>query len=116
MSPYLPLHLKWRFTTKEGRAQFKSLFYRIYINVFAIFLEIPILPFGFDKDTLNLYYHGDEIFWIWPWRRDYFKKKYNNGKPWMSLNCNGSFNSLAEIDEFWNSYWKACEQKDIKND
>lgn len=118
MSPYLPLNLKWRFISKEGRAQFKSLFYRIYINIFGIFLRIPILPMGIDKDSLSLYYKGDDIFWIWPWRRWYFIKQYNNHKKFMSLTSLGSFDTLKEIDDFWKEYYEACYKsylKDFKN-
>ena len=111
MSKYLPLNLKWQFLTKEGRAQFKSFFYRIYINIFGIFLRIPILPLAIDKDCLTFYRRGDDIFYIWPWRRWYFKQHYNNDKKFMSLNSHGTFDSLKEIDEFWASYYKACEEK-----
>jgi len=91
MSKYLPLNLKWRFSTKEGRAQFKSLFYRIYINIFAIFLRIPILPMGFSWKwkTIDIYYKGDDLIC-------YFKK----GKvKYQSITSLGQFNSLKEIDE-----------------
>lgn len=34
----------------------------------------------------------------------------------MSLNCNGSFNSLREIDELWERYWKACQEAQERED
>lgn len=37
-------------------------------------------------------YKGDEICW--------------NGKQYISLLCEGEFNSLEEMDEFWISYFE----------
>lgn len=102
MSKYLPLNLKWRFFTKNGRAQFKSLFYRIYINIFGIFLRIPILPMGVDfkGKTFDIYYKGDNLIC-------YFKK----GKlRYQSLVSSGQFNSLKEINEFWKRYYEDCKR------
>ena len=36
-------------------------------------------------------YKGDEICW--------------NGKKYISLICEGEFDSLEEMDQFWNEYW-----------
>mgnify|MGYP001602951501 CR=1 FL=1 len=93
MSKYLSLNLKWSFFTKNGRAQWKSLIYRIYINLFSIFLRIPILPLSFDWKfkTLDCYYKGDEIM-------IYVKK----GKlRYISILSECNFNSLKKIDSFW---------------
>ena len=100
MSKYLSLDLKWSFFTKNGRAQWKSLIYRIYINLFGIFLRIPILPLSFDWKfkRLNCYYKEDEIM-------IYVKK----GKlRYISICASGNgnfgdvtFNSLKEMDDFW---------------
>ena len=101
MSPYLPLNLKWRFFTKEGRAQFKSLFYRIYINIFGIFLKIPILPLSFSwkYKELDIWYRGDTVI-------IYYKKGI---RKYISINCEGEFQSLAAIDKFWKDYFNACK-------
>jgi hypothetical protein len=96
MSKYYPLNLKWRFFTREGFAQPKSLFYRIYINVFGIFFKIPILPlsFSFKQKTIDIWYKGDQIIIL-----------YKNGiRKYLSIGCEGEFNSLKEIDKFWNDY------------
>lgn len=38
-------------------------------------------------------YKGDEICW--------------NGEQYVSLGCEGGFNSLELLDEFWEDYFKA---------
>lgn len=110
MSKYLSLNLKWSFFTKEGRAQYKSLVYRIYINIFGIFLRIPVLPLSFDwkYKTLDCWYKGDTIM-------IYIKKgrlRYIS----VCASGNGSFgdttfNSLKEIDDFWKSFKLEEENK-----
>ncbi len=108
MSPYLPLNLKWRLTTKEGRCQWKSGLYRIYINIFGIFLKIPILPMSFSwkYKTFDFYYKGDDIF-------IYLKK----GKiRYYSITSNGVFDSLKEIDKSWKEYYDYCEKHPVKYD
>ena len=109
MSKYLPLNLKWCFFTREGRAQLKSLIYRIYINLFSIFLRIPILPLSFDWKfkTLNCYYKGDEIM-------IYIKK----GKlRYISICASGNgdfgditFSSLKEMNDFWENIPNQIEE------
>ena len=96
MSPYLPLNWKWRITTKEGRCQWKSGLYRIYINIFGIFLRIPILPLSFSwkYKQLEIYYKGDTVI-------IYCKKGI---RRYISINCEGEFQSLAAIDKFWKEY------------
>ena len=98
MSPYLPLNLKWRLTTKEGRCQWRSGLYRIYINIFAIFLRIPILPLSvsFKYKTLDFYYHGDTII-------AYIKK---GRVRYQSIGCEGTFDKLSDIKKFWNEYYE----------
>lgn len=100
MSRYLPLNLKWRFTTWNGFIQWRSLVYRIYINIFSIFLRIPILPMGFDKIGFDFYYKGDTVIWSW-------KKK-----KWISCGFSGNgqfgdacFNTLKDLDNEWNKYF-----------
>lgn len=104
MSRYLPLNLRWRFTTWNGFIQWRSLLYRIYINIFGIFLKIPILPMGFSWQfkEIDIWYRGDDLIC-------FFRK----GKvKYQSITSSGEFNSLKEIDEFWKSYYKACEESD----
>jgi hypothetical protein len=58
-----------------------------------------------DKTGLWFYYRGDEVGWIYPWKRK--DKKYK----WISLNFSGNgefgdacFKSLKEIDKEWDKY------------
>ncbi len=48
-------------------------------------------------------YKGDEVLWCWPWRRE-------SGYRYISLMCEGGFNSLKDIDQFWIDYEKACSK------
>lgn len=75
----------------------KAFLYRIWINI-GIFLRLPIVPLGFSR-TKNewafcFWRNYDEIWYI-------FKTK-----KYISLNCNGTFNSLKEIDQFWEDWEK----------
>jgi hypothetical protein len=102
MSKYIPLNLKWRFTTWNGFRQWRSLIYRIYINIFGIFLRIPILPLSISwKDkTLDIWYRGDELIIL-----------YKKGiRRYISLGCEGEFKSLREVDDFWRIYGEACSK------
>ncbi len=47
---------------------------------------------------------GDAIVWLYPWCR---KKNEANGKKFLCLTTFGVYNTLKEIDEFWEEYWKA---------
>ena len=98
---YLSLDLKWRLTTLNGFRQWRSLFYRIYINIFGLFLRIPILPLSFDKIGFDFWYKGDEVIWSW-------KKK-----KWISVGFSGTgefgdvcFNTLKDLEAEWNNYEK----------
>jgi hypothetical protein len=96
MSKYIPLFWDWR--------QKRALFYRIYINIFGIFLRIPILPMSFSWKwkTFDIYYRGDDLICFW-----------KKGKlRYQSLGCNGEFRSLKEVREFWKRYFKHCEELD----
>ncbi len=94
MSKYLPLNISWRL--KDGRGQWKSFFYRIYINIFGIFLRIPILPlkFSWRYKQLDIYYKGDQLI-------VFYKKGI---RRYVSIGCEGEFRKLSEIDKFWKEY------------
>jgi hypothetical protein len=53
---------------------------------------------------------GDEIVWIWPWRRKPYKIwGFTMGSGvWLSINCGGFFSTLQQLDNFWEEYRKAC--------
>jgi hypothetical protein len=77
------------------------------------------LPFGrelrihsgtFTKYNLqigiNFRYRGDEIIWLWPWKR--------KGNKWLSICASGNgdfgdatFSSLVELDQFWEAFGQA---------
>lgn len=42
-------------------------------------------------------YKSDEIAW--------------DGKKYLSLLCDGAFDTLEEVDEFWEEYWKVIFKK-----
>ena len=97
---YYPLHLKWHFTTRMGLLQLKTLMYSIYINIFGIFLRIPLLPLSFDKIGFDFWYRGDTVIWSW-------KKK-----KWVSLSFSGTgefgddacFDKLSDLDKMWDEF------------
>ncbi len=98
MSKYLPLFWDWN--------QKRAVFYRVYINIFGIFLRIPILPLSIDKIGFDFWYRGDNIFWSW------------KSKKWVSIGCEGVFNTLSDIDQFWIDYKEAefrCYLRDFKD-
>lgn len=108
MSKYLPLHLK---NSSLWKKQGKAFWYRVYVNIFAIFLRIPMIPLSYHNGILWFYYYGDEIGYILNWRK-------KNKKKFISLLASGTgefgdaqFNSLKEINEFWNEFEVAIEKK-----
>jgi hypothetical protein len=68
-------------------------------------------------DWQGVWFHrqGDEIGWLWPWRR-------LSGYPWLSLGAEGGFHSLKEMDAFWASIdaeldrqWEALKPERLKS-
>lgn len=51
-----------------------------------------------QKDYICFSYKGDEILYIYPWKREKFSHRF------ISIGCNGVFQSLKEIDIFWDEY------------
>lgn len=51
------------------------------------------------KDGVWFPYDGDVVLYVWPWKRTTYK--------YVSLLCEGTFNSLEEINEFWAAYSRA---------
>lgn len=49
-------------------------------------------------------YKGDEVEWVYPWKRENDMRKYFS----ISFGCN--FESLAEIDKMWSDYEEACRK------
>jgi hypothetical protein len=54
-------------------------------------------------------YHGDEVIWVWPWKR---KGSVKHGgftignMKYISVLSSGYFPTLASIDQFWDEYAK----------
>ncbi len=95
MSKYLPLFWDWR--------QKRALLYRIYINIFGIFLRVPILPMSIDfkYKTFDIWYRGDDLVCFW-----------KKGKlRYQSITSSGQFNNLKEVDKFWADYRNECYRK-----
>ena len=86
MSRYFPLFWDWH--------QKRALFYRIYINVFSIFLGIKLLPLGIYKDSIDFYYKGDTVIFLYP-------KSRKSGFKWVSMLSEGGFHTLKDLDKFW---------------
>ena len=100
MSKYLPLH--W------DKRQIRSILYRIYINIFGIFLRIPLLPmrYSFRWKCLSIWYKGSEY--------DMIIKK---GKLiYQDIGTGGEFSSLKDIDKFWEEYFDCCAKISEKED
>lgn len=56
-------------------------------------------------------YEGDELLWLWWWKRG----RLPNGKTgkYVSLLCDGVFESLKEYWIFWGEYAQACRQDKV---
>jgi len=60
---------------------------------------------SFDKWGYTFYYKGDEVIWMWPWRK---------GKRYLNTSVGGGFNSLKEMDDFWSGHYQAMEDNEPK--
>jgi len=63
------------------------------------------------------YYKGDEVLWRWWWNRQPKQPKNyivpQQGK-YVSTLCEGCFNSLLEMDNFWKQYQDYCNIEERK--
>ena len=55
-----------------------------------------------DRNGIWWYHKGDEVLWIYPWRR--------RGYKYVSLMCEGCFQSIDELDKFWDEYFKEMKK------
>ncbi len=99
MSKYLPLF--W------DNNQKRAVFYRVYINIFGIFLRIPILPMGRSKLGIDFHCYFDDVVYKWPW------KQQNEYDKWISLGFTGTgefgdmtYPDLKSIRKDWEEYAK----------
>ena len=61
----------------------------------------PVSGWGFEELWhlgLSFWYKGDDITYVWPWRRTQYRKR------WLNFTIGGTYNTLKQIDEFWNEY------------
>jgi hypothetical protein len=49
----------------------------------------PFFPLGIDRDGFWFVCYGDEIGWLWPWRR-------KSGLPWLSICHEAGFRTFPE--------------------
>lgn len=65
----------------------------------------------FCKDGIWFNYHGDELLWLWWWKR----RTLPNGKEekYVSMLCEGAFESLPDYWMFWGGYSEACRQDKV---
>ncbi|MDO8610093.1 MAG: hypothetical protein Q7R95_06065 [bacterium] len=64
------------------------------------------MSFSWKWKTFDIWYKGDDLMC-------YFKK----GKlRYSSLNSQGSFNTLKEIDKFWDEYFDECYKISVRED
>jgi hypothetical protein len=54
-----------------------------------------------DYLGVEFYYKGDSVIWLWPWKRT------SKNRKWLSISFECSFNTLKELDEYWDGYEKA---------
>lgn len=68
------------------------------------------------KQGIWFLYKGDEVLYVWPWRRKEDEGiSLTGGHKYLSLFSEGYFGSLREMDEFWDGYAKAertCWERD----
>lgn len=57
-----------------------------------------------DKIGICFDYKGDEVFWVFPWKRAVKHMK------WLSISFECNFESLKELDKNWKNYFEAMKQ------
>lgn len=79
------------------KRQIKCLIYRIYLNIFGIFLGVKLVPLKISKLGIEFWYKGDVVIWIFHWKR-------RNNYIWTSILSECNYESLKQLDEFWVEY------------
>ena len=57
------------------------------------------LAIDFNRQGIDFPYYGDWVIWLWPWSK-------NRTHRYVSICCEGGFNSLSEIRAFWDEFNK----------
>ena len=71
------------------------LFHSLHKKIYERFPRLRFLLTYVDNFGIGFFRKGDEIIWLWPWRRSAISGRY------ISLCLDSVFSSLAEIDAFW---------------
>ena len=53
-----------------------------------------------DKSGIGFDYKGEEVVWLWPWKR-------KSGGRFLGIDSFGVYEKLSEIDLFWEEYERA---------
>jgi hypothetical protein len=64
---------------------------------------------GVSKFGIDFKWNGDEVVWIFPWRRRIKKLKF------LSVGFGVCYESLKDIDQEWEDYFRFTEEADFKN-
>lgn len=63
-----------------------------------------------DRLGIQFGYHGDDVIWTWPWKRDgrgaYISLGFTGTGEWGDAR----YRTLKEIDDEWDNYFEACSR------
>lgn len=67
-----------------------------------------------NRHGITFPHNGDEVWWLWPWKRGKLPDK-----PFISVGFTGTgewgdsrWATLKEMDAEWDAYFKACEESE----
>jgi len=60
--------------------------------------------FSFTPWGILFYYKGDQVEWMYPWKRT------NMSRPYLSSAFGVTLKSLKELDDLWDGYEEACRK------
>lgn len=100
-----PIYTNFNWADKRNR---KAHLHRAWVN-FWWQLGFNMIFAGADRVGIDFWRKGETVCWLWSWAR-------KTGAQWLSLGCEGSFNSLQEVDAFWDSYQEMCEMQGERNE
>lgn len=58
-----------------------------------------------DKHGIEFSHRGDDVLWLWPWRREKWSRRY------ISFGFDGVFSTLRELDKLWEDYFAAQRRR-----
>ena len=91
----------------------RKLIRRNGLHIVPMWVLMNLIEFQIVRHGIWFSYKFDTVLWYFPWKR-----KERNGYKYATILTNGCFNSLAEIDKFWEEYENAFHQRtsNIDND